>query len=69
MSENPDKNVYSYCENKFLNPSSIRTCKLDMCNLCCVNLNTIKKKNHAFETVKSCFNDCSKEFNTLKIPT
>ena len=68
MSDNPDKNIYSYCQNKFLNKLSIRTCKYDMCNLCCVNLNTLKQKKHAFETVKSCFNDCSKKFYKIKTP-
>ena len=67
-SQNPDKNVYAYCQNRFTNPISINTCKYDMCNLCCVNLDTLKQKKHAFETVKSCFSDCSLEFNSLKVP-
>lgn len=67
MSDDPDGNVYSYCDNKFLNEHTKLTCKYDMCNLCCVNLNTIRSKKHAFETVKSCFTDCAKSIFLIKI--
>ena len=59
-SENPDKNVYSYCQNTFVEKPLVDTCKHDMCNLCCVNINTLKKRKHAYGTMKSCFSSCSK---------
>lgn len=62
-STNPDKNVYSYCQNKFVEAPIVRTCKYDMCNLCCVNINTLKRKRHSYDTIKSCFKGCSRKFH------
>ena len=59
-SENPDKNIYSYCQSKFTEAPIIETCKLDMCNLCCVNINALKKKKHNYTTIRSCFSTCAK---------
>jgi len=63
LSQNPDRNTYSYCDAKFARkPTYNRTCKYDMCNLCCVNINSLMKKKFSFFTVRQCFKDCSKKF-------
>ena len=34
-----------------------------MCNLCCVAMDGIKKKNYSVPNLRSCFADCSKSYN------
>merc|ERR1711957_469540 len=66
-SPNNVQNIYGYCEDKFAtyNPKLINSCKLDMCNVCCVGMDAIKKKNYSVPNLKSCFSDCSKTYNMI----
>lgn len=47
------------------NPILVNSCKLDMCNLCCVGMDTIKNKNYSVPNLKACFKDCSKNYNVV----
>lgn len=60
-SENATQNIYAYCSDKMkdYDENMMNFCKLDMCNLCCVTMDPIKKKNYSFDNVKKCFEDCS----------
>lgn len=64
-SENPVQNIYAYCSDRMkgYDPSLITYCKLDMCNLCCVTMDPMKRKNYSFDNLKKCFKDCSGKFN------
>lgn len=68
-SPNNQQNIYSFCEEKFttFNPNLINFCKLDMCNLCCVGMDTIKNKNYSVPNLKSCFKDCAKNYNIVAL--
>jgi hypothetical protein len=69
QSQNPISNVYDFCDNKVDDDAeSKRICKLDMCNLCCSTIDSIKHKQFSFDSQKKCFEDCNKEFNTSDIP-
>ena len=59
---NPTQNVYNYCMNKMkdYDMNLSKFCKIDMCNLCCVTMDPIKKKIYSFDNTKKCFEDCSK---------
>ena len=35
-------------------------CKLDMCNLCCVTMDAMKKKNYSVDNLRNCYRDCNK---------
>lgn len=61
ISNDPKIDVFNYCQTKMINYDQklLAYCKLDMCNLCCVNMDTIKKKNFSFTNVKRCFSECS----------
>jgi hypothetical protein len=63
FSEQPSENVYSYCDNKINDKDAVKTCKLDMCNLCCSTIDTMKSKFYSLDTIKKCFKDCSEKFN------
>ena len=64
QSDNPNTNIYDYCDKKLENDlDAKKVCKLDMCNLCCSTMDTIKKVNFSVESMKKCFQDCSEEFN------
>jgi hypothetical protein len=65
-SSNNQQNIYNFCEEKmsFLNLNMVNLCKLDMCNLCCVGMDTIKNRNYSFSNLKNCFVDCSNSFNS-----
>lgn len=39
---------------------SKESCKLDMCNLCCVTMDSMKKKNFSIDNLKKCYRECSK---------
>ncbi len=63
-STNQETNVYKYCSGKNTKDKSLlRFCKLDMCNLCCVTMDPMKKKNYSVENMKKCFYACSDKFN------
>lgn len=66
-SPNNRQNIYNFCEEKFdtYNPKLLNTCKLDMCNMCCVGMDSIKKKNYSVPNLKACFKDCSKNYNKV----
>lgn len=66
-SPNFKQNIYSFCEDKFttFSPKLLNVCKLDMCNLCCVGMDSIKKKNYSLPNLKTCFIDCSKSYNVV----
>jgi len=66
ITTNPDKDAYSYCNEKFTTPKYNQACKYDMCNLCCVNINSLGKKKFSFVTVKKFFKDCHKKFPSSK---
>jgi hypothetical protein len=60
-SDNPDTEIYNYCSSK-IKPSNLfemKTCKVDMCNLCCITMDVIKGKNYAFNTMQQCFSECA----------
>ena len=40
-------NIYEFCQTKMANydTSIMSYCKLDMCNLCCVTMDKMKKKD------------------------
>lgn len=61
------QNIYNFCENKMetYKPLMMSYCKLDMCNLCCVAMDTIKNKNYSVPNMKMCFKDCAKQFNVI----
>jgi hypothetical protein len=64
QSANPLTNIYDYCESRMkTSPDEKKTCKLDMCNLCCSTIDVMKKTLYSVDTMKKCFEDCSKEFN------
>lgn len=65
-SENPVQNIYTYCANRMkdYDQSVMRYCKLDYCNLCCVTMDPMKKKNYSVDNMKKCFKDCSNKFNS-----
>lgn len=60
-SPDPKNNVYDYCEQKMnqFSQKSKEACKLDMCNLCCVTMDAMKKKNYSFDNLKKCFKECN----------
>merc|ERR1719362_1710603 len=64
-SPDSSKNIFGYCENKLNDFSEIQkdACKLDMCNLCCVTMDSIKSKNFSVDSLKRCYNDCSEAYN------
>ena len=68
-SPNNIQNIYSFCEDKMasFNLNLINYCKLDMCNLCCVGMDTIKNKNYAVPNMRNCFKDCSKNYNVVTV--
>jgi len=61
--EGNTNNINVYCENKFKilksNKELIRICKSDMCNLCCIGMDRIKKKNYSTNNLMNCFSDCA----------
>jgi len=60
-SSTPQNNVYEFCQYKMkYDQSLVQYCKLDMCNLCCVSMDAIKKKSFSFENLKKCFKGCTK---------
>ncbi len=60
-SSNPTNNVYQFCDKKMdYDQSLVQYCKLDMCNLCCVTMDSIKKKSFSFDNLKTCFIGCNK---------
>jgi len=61
-STNPNKNIYTYCDNKFNIKSLNGVCKKDMCHLCCININSLKKRKHSYKIIKSCFKECADRF-------
>ena len=66
-SPNNVQNIYNFCNDKMasFNPVLLSFCKLDMCNLCCVAMDTIKNKNYSVPNLKACFKDCSKNYNIV----
>jgi hypothetical protein len=68
LSENSQESIYNFCQEKFLifDPKLINSCKLDMCNLCCVGMDSMKNKNYSIPNLKSCFLDCTKSYNSYK---
>jgi hypothetical protein len=62
-SQNPLNSIYDYCDSKISDPDSKKTCKLDMCNLCCSTLDSIVHKQYSINSIKKCFEACSHEFN------
>jgi len=46
--EDTNSNVYDYCQTRLGNYDASITayCKLDMCNLCCVSMEKIRKKSY-----------------------
>merc|ERR1712151_260533 len=67
-SSDSNANIYAYCDNKLDNFSIIQkeSCKLDMCNLCCVTMDSMKSKNFSADSLKRCYADCSSVFNVLE---
>jgi len=63
ISQNPLNSIYDYCDTKISDPDSKKTCKLDMCNLCCSTLDSIVHKQFSINSIKKCFEACSHEFN------
>lgn len=67
QSENPSTNIYDFCDSKMKEKEDEKkTCKLDMCNLCCSTLDIMKSTLYSIDTMKKCFEDCGKEFNKTK---
>ena len=68
-SPNNVQNIYNYCDDKMTSykPIMMSYCKLDMCNLCCVAMDTIKNKNYSVPNMKACFKDCSKNYNVVLV--
>ena len=66
-SPNSRQNIYGYCDEKFSTyaPKLVNNCKLDMCNVCCVGMDAIKKKNYSVPNLTQCYNDCSKSYNVV----
>merc|ERR1712032_388124 len=66
-SPNNIQNIYNFCNDKFdtFNPNMMSYCKLDMCNLCCVGMDTIKNKNYSVPNLKACFKDCAQNWNIV----
>jgi hypothetical protein len=60
-SDNPQTGVYNYCSRKIEanDVSKIKTCKIDMCNLCCMTLDVMKNKKYSFNTIMQCYQECS----------
>jgi hypothetical protein len=67
LSPNNEQNIYNFCQDKMTGYSKnlINTCKLDMCNLCCVGMDTIKNKNYSIPNLRECFTDCSNAYNKI----
>jgi len=61
--DNPDSNsnIYGYCDLKMQSFSNIQkeSCKLDMCNLCCVTMDAMKAKNYSMDSMSRCYKDCN----------
>jgi len=57
----PETNVYSYCQKRYnkIDNGLLQICKLDMCNLCCVTMDPIKKKRYSWDNMRKCFDSCS----------
>lgn len=61
-STNPLQNVYDYCYKKYnseVDKELINTCKLDMCNLCCVTMDPMKNKKYSWDNSQKCFDACA----------
>ena len=35
------------------------SCKLDMCNLCCITMDAMKQKQYSLDNLKKCYKDCN----------
>lgn len=57
----PNNNIYAYCENKMGSFSEIQkeACKLDMCNLCCISMDSMKQKQYSLDNLRECYTDCN----------
>ena len=62
-STNPENNIYNYCQNRFPEAFLVKTCKYDMCNLCCVNVGSIQENSNSYDTLKHCFQSCKNSNN------
>ncbi len=56
------RNIYEYCENKMQKFSlkSKESCKLDMCNLCCITMDAVRSKSYSIKNLTNCYNDCNR---------
>lgn len=57
----PERSIYPYCDDVWKKDFNLKQrCKTDMCNLCCVSLETKGNKKLSDESVGSCYNKCTK---------
>jgi len=56
------RNIYDYCEQKMnsISQTAKESCKLDMCNLCCVTMDSMKSKSYSTNNLTKCYKDCNK---------
>jgi hypothetical protein len=60
-SPNTNSNIYGYCESMAIfNQVQKESCKLDMCNLCCVTMDAIKTKIYSVNSLRRCYDECNK---------
>jgi hypothetical protein len=60
-SSNSNSNIVGYCE-KMTNVNNLQkeSCKLDMCNLCCVTMDAMKTRIYSVDSLRRCYEDCNK---------
>lgn len=57
----PEKSVYPYCDEMFKNDFYQNTkCKNDMCNLCCVSVDTKGRHSLTDLSLNECYTQCAK---------
>jgi hypothetical protein len=63
--DDTQSNIYNFCSTKMqgYDMTIMSYCKLDMCNLCCVTMDNMKKKSYSFNNVKSCYDKCARGKN------
>lgn len=61
-SSDTQTSIYDFCQKKmeFYDKKLLHFCKLDMCNLCCVGMDSMKKKNFSISNLQQCFGECSR---------
>ena len=60
VSPDPERNLYSYCDNNFSNVILRQNCKIDGCRMCCVNSDNILHTNMSMKSLNECFTKCAK---------